>query len=99
MTETDGFLEFDPAEFAEVMGAAWQSMDCAPKSTVVDGMVQGVYLLAFVPAGPLDEPYTDLQVGIRIVWWEPFMSCWYDGTSAVEPTFWMPLPLAPAYAG
>jgi hypothetical protein len=95
MIEVDDELVFDQVEFAEVMGQAWQGMDNAPKSPVVNGSVQGIYLLAFVPAGPDDEPFTDLQVGVRIVWWEPFMACWYDGLVEVQPTHWMPLPLAP----
>lgn len=92
-------LAREASTWTELVAHAWMPMATAPKSPVVNGLVQGVYLLCFVPAGPLECPYDDPQVGIRIVWWEPFMGCWWDGDREVEPTFWMPLPLAPAYGG
>lgn len=84
----------------QVLGECWQPMHTAPKSWVgADGMVNGEYLLGYIPPGPGDEPYCDAQVGITVLWWEPRMGpagCWYDGVVVCHPTHWMPLPAAPA---
>lgn len=100
MTEVDDELLFDLDEFAELIGAAWADMATAPKSTVDEfGCVQGKYLLVYEPVAPGDEPYTEPQVGIHVGWWEPLMcdgrGCWYNGTSELHPSHWMPLPNAP----
>lgn len=95
-------LEMLATELQRVLQQVWAPMDSAPKSWVdADDLVHGVYLLGYVPAASWEEPYTDAQVGIVVMWWEPFMGpagCWYDGTAARAPSHWMPLPYAPVPA-
>ena len=90
------------AFFAALLQDCWQPISTAPKSGLArDGSVQGVYLLMFEPLSE-EDGFTDdddVQIGIQVAWWEPHMNqgqgCWYNGTTPVHPTHWMPLPIAP----
>ena len=74
----------------------WQSMDSAPKSEVIKGVVQGHYLELYCPnmVGPTSDPKT----GICIGWWEPLMKPpqWYgEAGFELKPTHWRELRPAP----
>lgn len=82
---------------------AWQLINSAPKSVAEGSTIRGVYLLGFVPADTDIDP----QTGVMAIWWEPLTRCtsgkrrglmgvWFgEGGLEVEPSHWMPLPLAP----
>jgi len=81
---------------------AWQPIETAPKSTYVDteygADVSGKYLLGFCP----EPDMCNLEVAIRIIWWEPLMNggkgMWYgEGSYGVHPTHWQPLPPPPVW--
>lgn len=90
------------AFFAALLQDCWQPIATAPKSGLArDGSVKGVYLLVFEPLDA-EDGFTeddDVQIGIQVAWWEPYMNggkgCWYNGSTPVRPTHWMPLPIAP----
>ena len=77
--------ELDLAELGGVLGEMWLPISSAPRSTVDHfGVVQGVYLLVYVPPeGDMAQYGDDPQVGISVGWWEPKLrggeGCWYDG--------------------
>lgn len=74
----------------------WMDIETAPKSAIEGDNVHGIYILGFCP----EPDVCNLESGICIVWWEPFMKggkgMWYgEGNYEVHPTHWMPLPPAP----
>ena len=79
------------------MNAEWQPIATAPKSTVENGLVRGIYILGYCP----DEG-TDPQACISVIWWEPLMrngrGQWHGEIcdTPMRPTHWLPLPKAPA---
>lgn len=95
------YLSADPDRAARdaVVEAKWQTMESAPKSTVVNGCVRGVYILGFCP-----EEAIDPSSAISVIWWEPLMNQgrgqWVSEMNSddVRPTLWHPLPPAPVAA-
>ena len=87
---------------AAIVGATWQPIDSAPKSTVDGSRVGGIYLLGFIP----DADVMDDQAKVDVIWWEPLMpnsaggrGKWcassFGDSVEVAPSHWRSLPAAP----